>query len=369
MMQSAPDEERVRVRAAQLLARMLKPVLEGGSPKPGAFLRGDDETEDAFRLRMRGEMAELRTALKRQDEEGATSSERIVDVPDGVTGSEHPPSPSQLVIDQDGAVAEHLKHRSDALDRHERELKEEAAKSKVIHGRARHGFQTGWEGQLKRAQTRVTPDQPDDPYGTGLSETSRTWTTSEGTGMKINSKGKAVPAESPDKKVKPTKSGGPYAGAFTSPEHQNQAIDRALEQAQVFEGWDEAKFTGYTKNDGWAAIQFVEVVVADRPDGYGYSFGRNPKTGEEDPGYAELTEGTELASKGAPLFAMKAAEVQLRRTASGWEVLSSFPENQNPGAAPVQSHGEFPWTGDLRKKSGETTQMAAPDWPAVTKGD
>ena len=31
----------------------------------------------------------------------------------------------------------------------------------------RHGFQTGWEAQLIRAVTGITPDQPNDPRGLG----------------------------------------------------------------------------------------------------------------------------------------------------------------------------------------------------------
>ena len=270
------------------------------------------------------------------------------------------------------ALERHFGARQSALEVHEAALADEATKSKAVHGRARHGFQTGWEGQRDRATTKVTPDQPDDPYGTKLSEGSRAWKTSTGQGRALTVKGKVVPTPLDatgrpqalaERKPKPTKSGGPYAGAFFSPEHQNDAINVALTRAKVFETWHEARFTGYAKGDGWAPLQFVEVVVMERKEGYGYAFGRNPTDGQ----YATEIVGSALGRGGNRVFAIKCAKVQLKRSSSGWDVLSSFPENLPPGASPVQAHGEFPWTGDLRRSTGEATTLVAPVWPHSKK--
>ncbi|HEY9642004.1 MAG TPA: DUF4157 domain-containing protein, partial [Coleofasciculaceae cyanobacterium] len=140
--------------------------------------------------------------------------------------------------------------QSEALKEHDRALRGETG---PVHGRSRHGFQTGWEGQRRRADGKLTPDQPTDPMGTGMSI--KKWKTTKGvkmiqaptdvTGNKIR---EGTPVSKSDYKEakakmpsKPRKSGGPYAGSFFSPEHQNRLVAQALVVAEDFKDWVEAE--------------------------------------------------------------------------------------------------------------------------------
>jgi hypothetical protein len=60
-----------------------------------------------------------------------------------------------------------------ATRQNEERLKAEVAAHDGSHGYGRHGAQTGWESQLIRAVTQITPDQPSDPMG--LNPTIRRW--------------------------------------------------------------------------------------------------------------------------------------------------------------------------------------------------
>lgn len=68
-----------------------------------------------------------------------------------------------------------FRKRSAALKEHERQLKSEVGLpgEHKPHAYARHGHQAGWEQQVIRAATGITPDQSFDPTGTGASI--RTW--------------------------------------------------------------------------------------------------------------------------------------------------------------------------------------------------
>jgi hypothetical protein len=68
---------------------------------------------------------------------------------------------------QFGGVSKLMGLKSVATADNERRLRNEVAAHDGSHGYGRHGAQTGWEQQLIRAATKVTPDQAHDPMGVG----------------------------------------------------------------------------------------------------------------------------------------------------------------------------------------------------------
>jgi hypothetical protein len=255
----------------------------------------------------------------------------------------------------------------------------------VIHGRSRHGYQTGLEGQLERASTKKTPDQPHDILGVGV--TIREWTTSKGVKRMINDKGVAIDKsayKAPKHAPKVRKSGGPYAGSFFSPEIQNRLIARALVKAAPFLAWDEAEF-----ESGWVKFTFLDVVLQEQPGGYGIAFSNQKGTNTEyaikitdDEGSnAPITTRPSVTVRGGDerdtitytphgmdIYLMKCAKVQLRRDGARWEVLSAFPENLPPGVAPIHKHGEELWTGKVRNTTlGKESTLVVPAWPKKEK--
>lgn len=293
----------------------------------------------------------------------------------------------KLTIDHGGEVAQTIDAQGKALGVHEAKLKAETG---AVHGRARHGFQTGADGQKRRAKSKLTPEQPSDPYGTGV--TTREWHGKGGAEMMLAPsnvvgnkdivEGKpvaksvydAVPQEKRKRPSKPTKSGGPYAGSFFSPEHQNRLENEALVIATRFNDWKEAKFT----SAGWKPFEYLDVVLKNEKGGYGVSFSRGKGTASE---YAQKVtasglyaggDDAEPASSsallgpddaGVDVYLMLCAKVQFKRTKAGWQVLSSFPENLEPGVSPIFNHGKDPWTGEVRESpTGKSAALTAPNW-------
>jgi hypothetical protein len=287
----------------------------------------------------------------------------------------------------------------EALVEHDEALKAETG---AVHGRSRHGWQTGWEGQKRRAENKLTPEQPTDPMGTGMSITE--WMTTKGTnkppprariqaptstrsieeGVPVfkedyerqrlleqhevdvfNQQQLGQPTKSgrPAKQKtlkaasKPSKSGGPYAGSFFSPEHQNRLVARALELARGFDKWTEARFT----KAGWKPIAFLDVVLQEERGGYGVAFSRGKGS---ETAYVLKIKDSPLAGgdETMDVYLMLCAKVQLKRQKDlSWQVLSSFPENLEPGLSPIHDHGKDAWTGEVRSRS-ETGTLKAPDW-------
>jgi hypothetical protein len=285
-----------------------------------------------------------------------------------------------------GAIYNLFARKSEAYRAHNEALIAEGGNA-VIHGRSRHGYQTGVEGQLERASSKKTPDQPDDVLGVGV--TIREWTTSEGVKRMINDKGVAIDKSDykpPKYAPKVRKSGGPYAGSFFSPEIQNRLIAGALVKAAPFLAWDEAQF----ETSGWVKFTFLDVVLQDQPGGYGVAFSNDKgantayavKIAYDERSNAPITTRPSVTPGGADderdtlaytphgmdVYLMKCAKVQLRRKGAGWEVLSAFPENLPPGVAPIHKHGEELWNGKVRNTtSGTEATIVVPAWPKKEK--
>jgi hypothetical protein len=322
------------------------------------------------------------------------SGQDIKPVDPSYKGPPRPPIPGfhewedgDIWDDQTGTIQRSLKNlfarKAAAYRVHDEALIAEGGNA-VVHGRSRHGYQTGIEGQLTRAASKKTPDQPDDTMGVGV--TIREWTTSKGVKRMINDKGAAIDAsayKAPKHAPKTRKSGGPYAGSFFSPEIQNRLLARALVKAAPFLAWEEAEF----ETSGWVKIAFLDVVLQEQPGGYGIAFSNAKGADTEyavkiDYGETEnapittrasVTPGGErdtitYAPHGMDVYLMKCAKVQLRRKGAGWEVLSAFPENLPPGVSPIHKHGEELWTGRVRNATAGTAGMlTVPEWPKKEK--
>jgi hypothetical protein len=296
------------------------------------------------------------------------------------------PAPNKLGADRYVPLAARIDEQGKALAEHDKRLRAETG---AVHGRSRHGWQTGAEGQKRRAKSKLTPEQPSDPMGTG--STTKEWTTSTGVEMMIsptNVAGNkkileglpvpkdvyaAVPEKSRKKPTKASKSGGPYAGSFFSPEHQNRLEAQALVKAAEFTKWTEAEFVG----KGWKKIDFLDVVLNNEKGGYGISFSKGKGTstvyaqkvtasglyaggGDVEPASSSALLGA--ADSDVDVYLMLCAKVQFKRVKDGWQVLSSFPENLEPGVSPIFNHGKDAWTGKVRSADVAEETLPAPNW-------
>ena len=66
--------------------------------------------------------------------------------------------------------------------------------------------------------------------------------------------------------------------------------------------------------------------------------------------------------EGVDIFLMLCAKVQFKRVKAGWQVLSSFPENLEPGVSPIFNHGKDAWTGKVRAPDVAEETLPAPTW-------
>lgn len=295
-------------------------------------------------------------------------------------------APNTLGPERYAPLTTRIDEQGKALAVHDDKLRNETGS---VHGRARHGFQTGVDAQKRRAKNKMTPEQPSDPMGTGVVE--KEWRTSAGVDMMIaptNVAGNkkivegqpvtkiayaAVPEKSRKKPSKAAKSGGPYAGGFLSPEHQNRLEAQALVKAEQFTKWVEAEFT----EGGWKAFEYLDVVLQNEKGGYGVSFskGKGIATAfsmkvtakglygggaDQEPASSSALLGADDA--GVDAFLMLCAKVQFKRVKGQWQVLSSFPENLEPGFSPIFNHGKDAWTGKVCAPGLGEHMLPAPTW-------
>lgn len=173
-------------------------------------------------------------------------------------------------------------NRAKAIANHEARLKTEISQNTGAHAYARHGHQTGWEGQLIRCCTNVSPDQRFDPHGVGGVIRSGT---REGFGsdllfsnqMGYNAWGEWVelpvgfafePGEADYQKM-----AGDVAGAFLGVEAQEQARTAALSAANSMSRYVAGQFQSKDKPDARITAPLTSVVVVvDKPKG-GAPFG------------------------------------------------------------------------------------------------
>ena len=162
------------------------------------------------------------------------------------------------------AIAARLQQMVDARDSHIRAAQAEAAKSKNIHALTRHGYQTGWAGQLLRVCTKLTPDQEYDPLGTGDLTLRTVDHYADRTDRKTGDVGKV--------KMKPRTGGGVAAGHFYNPEIQDALMKESLAFAKRYAGSFpecEVRLTDGTRE--WRPYSFVHVYLT-RPGGTGVAF-------------------------------------------------------------------------------------------------
>jgi len=162
------------------------------------------------------------------------------------------------------AISDLMERKSTGLKMHEQHLKEEISTHKG-HAFGRHGYQSGWEGQLIRVVSEVTPDQAFDPMGTNPSI--RKWTSSAGyiftydsSGQTVmNASGKGFTPASTDFQT----ASGEQSGGFMTPELQNHALIRAMTLAGPLKPYRFVHFPGIKKD--WKPMQRIMVVVEPTP--------------------------------------------------------------------------------------------------------
>lgn len=132
--------------------------------------------------------------------------------------------------------------RSAAVKEHERELKSEVKLpgEHKPHAYARHGHQAGWEQQVIRAATGITPDQSFDPTGAGTSI--RTWKVTALGGV-FGSVYNSLPPIGEYKT-----GGGDVAGGFATPEAQQDAVRKVQARLAVVGRNKFAEFKDKTTN-------------------------------------------------------------------------------------------------------------------------
>jgi hypothetical protein len=159
-------------------------------------------------------------------------------------------------------------------------LEEEVSKHDGSHGFGRHGYQTGWELQVIRAVTGITPDQSYDPRGIG--PYIRTWNydgsmfantydlfgerTVDFAGFEYQ------PDYGPSKSPQ-------AAGGYISPEAQQKSIRKCEEVLSSISTYPAAQFTHKTNKKATLAVPItsVVIVVPGARDGAPYGIGFKPK--------------------------------------------------------------------------------------------
>lgn len=161
-----------------------------------------------------------------------------------------------------------FRKRSAALKEHERQLKSEVGLpgEHKPHAYARHGHQAGWEQQVIRAATGITPDQSFDPTGTGASI--RTWRLASLGGVF----GSVYTSLPPIGEYKT--GGGDVAGGFATPEAQQDAVLKVKTKLAVVGQNTWAEFKDKTTNKkGMFPIGCVVLVEPAGAAGDGRFFG------------------------------------------------------------------------------------------------
>ena len=328
------------------------------------------------------------------------------------TGPAAPPTRAEIRA----VLAPHFENRHAAYLAHEHAMANEAAirakGTKAFHGYGRHGFQTGWMAQLVRIVTKVTPDQSWDPRGVGMTDESRSWTSSDGP-RHLDRKGATVRAAPPgsggggasaSSLGKIQKSGGQSAGYFYGPHVQEQARSALQERAGWARRFSECEIRRAGRTE-WVPFKVLYAAVGGPRGGYGASFtpvegaarGRlspddvreavddflrwttiedylkrsgSPLPAEQVVGpfrtnpYRFPTWGDLLRFLGVEQRWMTSVRGEFGRKTGGgdFSLFTFFPvadvEGIGVGGIPPQSE----WTGRLREPSGIVTTLNVPSW-------
>lgn len=167
------------------------------------------------------------------------------------------------------AIAPRIRQMVESTNSHMRAADVEASKSKQMHALTRHGFQTGWMGQLLRICSKLTPDQEYDPLGVLPIETK----------LDVHTRDKAL--RGPDGRpsgdvmqvpMKNRTGGGQAAGMFYNPEVQHElmvdCLTVAKNQAKPYSECEVQLVTGELE---WRPYNFIHVYLV-REGGAGVAF-------------------------------------------------------------------------------------------------
>jgi hypothetical protein len=144
----------------------------------------------------------------------------------------------KLDLSRYGAVADLMKTRSAGLKAHEGRMRDEIRAHDGSHAYGRHGYQIGWEGQLIRCATSISPDQTFDPMGVGA--VIRRWNSLNYKDRMLDHTGAAIATDligpfNPELTDFKTVA-GIMSGGFLGPEHQEDARNAALACAAGLSG-------------------------------------------------------------------------------------------------------------------------------------
>lgn len=147
-----------------------------------------------------------------------------------------------------------------ARQKHMRAVDEEATLSKLVHSLTRHGAQTGWEAQLLRICTKLTPDQDYDPLGILPID-------------KVLEKHTTMNRNKQIVSVKNRTGGGVAAGAFYSAEVQDEltisCMSTTNQKVRPFPFCEIQTFAGKKL---WARYNFIHVYAIAARGGSGVAF-------------------------------------------------------------------------------------------------
>jgi hypothetical protein len=183
--------------------------------------------------------------------------------------------------------------KSVAATEHTTNLKAEVAIHDGSHAYGRHGAQTGWEAQMIRACTKITPDQASDPMG--LNPTLRRWNSVMSLSDTDGSAVFDLFGDSGNPPETHTTSAGNIAGGFITPEAQFLARKRGeaiagsligpVHYAANYRFKTEKKFARFPLNA-------IHVVVGSSKPGapYGLGFSRRDPRNYRDHSHAFVSQ-------------------------------------------------------------------------------
>jgi hypothetical protein len=215
-----------------------------------------------------------------------------------------------LTAQQLQALESHIGRKASAYKSHKTHLDQDAnarlqGAPHPPHSASRHGYQTGWQSQILRACTQLSPDQASKPDGVKPEITE--WNREIGTWAYVrsvicsyspiklpyidpptvktyNASGQPTTRtikEQETNPVDPAPDGvepGQDAGGFISPEAQQEALKRANSIAFKLWKWEEAEFA--TGGGTLRPFSRIGMVIGGRPGGYGLGFLRKADFGD-----------------------------------------------------------------------------------------